>query len=74
MDTGGYWSDNEPDPYERMEKMVTSIVLGTDMEESGLVRNDDERAIWRKLARGVAAIQREGLMVVYSIRDDEDSA
>src|SRR3712207_7963529 len=39
---------NDLDPYERVEKMVTSIALGGDMEESGLARNKEERALWRR--------------------------
>jgi hypothetical protein len=71
---GGPWDYSQPDPAELPEKMMTSIILGTDMDDSGLVTNDEERAMWRAIARSIAWVQQQGLMPVYEFGrlDDDD--
>lgn len=63
---------NRYDPDEQLEKMTAAITLGVDPDDSGLVRTDEDRKLWRRLARSIAAGQREGLMIVLSHRDDDD--
>lgn len=72
MDLDDVWrEDGEMDPYERVERMMGSIMAGGDPEESDLVRNPEERALWRRLARSIATLQREGVEIVYSVPDDD---
>ena len=59
---------------ELLEKMLTAITIGVDPDDSGLVRNAADRRLWRRLARSVAAVKREGMVVEYMVGmnyDDE---
>ncbi len=65
------WRYTRRDPDELEEKMVTAIVLGGGPDTSDLVTNDEERALWMRLARSVAWVQEQGFMVSYSVPDDD---
>lgn len=66
------WRYERYDPDELAEKMMTAIVLGVvSMEESGLVRTDEDRALWRRMARSVKNTLALGAELTYSVDDDD---